>query len=236
MEWKVQDSYTSIRIVDDIISSFKEWTRSNLGLKCKVTLSLCEPTFWMTTEEQAKLQGSEGSLAIWPLISSELLLIPPPASPPDTRKVAEPKQVVVSITFRMANVHADKLKTHALILTKNPRGETLPPWNVQRLGTRVPYCCAVYKRPGFDEAYIAMKALKPELTELTFAKNEWSYNSGWDEQLVSLELFHGWTNCLKTFKAFEPIDTGDSEVTLSLLAPDVNANLDYITALLSAFN
>ena len=225
MDWTVNDNNPSVRIVDDIVSNLKETLRGS-NIKCKVTLSL----YWEEITSPLGIVGPIGDRGpIGPCDLTDSSGVPPP----DTRRVAEPKEVVVTIGFKMASVHAESLKKQKLKVTTNSRGQSLPTWRVTKLQNELPYCCGVYKRPGFDAAYNAMKALKPHLTETLFAKNEWQYNSGWDEELVSLELFHGWENCISTRQAFESVETGASYVELSLLAVDLDSNFDFITVFLS---
>lgn len=92
----------------------------------------------------------------------------------------------------------------------------------------MPYLCGIYKRTGFDDAYNAIKILKPLMTEEIFARNH--YEDKLDLDLVEEDLFHGYNNCLTTHKADDYIDTGMSMVKLSLLSIDIAANLDYIKA------
>lgn len=234
MEWIVHDN-SEVRIVDSIVSDLKDWTQAQ-GVRCKVSLSLCDSFFWLTAEERRELMGPVGNYGCegprGEMGSAGCRGI---TSGDDTRPLADPKRVVVTIEFKLPSVHAHKLKDHKLVLTPNHLGEHLPTWQITSSYSRLPYCCGVYKRPGFDAAFNAMKALKSHLTETDFARDEHHSNSGWDEDLVSLELFHGWDNCLKTFTAFEQIETGESIVRMSLLAVDVSTNLSYITTQLSPF-
>jgi hypothetical protein len=58
---------------------------------------------------------------------------------------------------------------------------------------------AYYKKPGFDNAYNAMKVLKPKLSEFDFTFTCGHDTYGLDEpdhDLATQELYHGDENCV----------------------------------------
>lgn len=206
MEWSVIDNHPDITIVDDIIANFKE-TMRNSGIKCKITVELAtypEPKY------------------------NILSLMTSSQTTRFNREPAKLQDILVNIEFNMPSAIAEKLAITKLSLTTD-----LTPWATTPIHKEFPYCCGVYKRPGFDDAYKAMNKLKPKLTEQGFARNE---HEQWDEELVSLELFHGWDNCIATKTAYERINTGESKVILSLSGVDLDANMTYITTLLSPYS
>ena len=211
MEWTVADDHPSIKITDTIVSELKDWILTH-NVLCTVHLSLCPPTFWLKPSDvMSEDLGSKNTV--------------------DNRQFADSNNVVVTISFKLATIHAEQLKLHTLLLTLNHHGVSVPALTTTKIITYLPFCCGVYKRPGFDAAFNAIKVLKPKLTEYNFAR----FESEWDEALVSLELFHGLDDCMKTIKLFQSCDSNESNVEINLLAVDVNRNLSYITAILSAF-
>lgn len=234
MQWQVEDKYLPTRIDDKIVDELKCWLK-DYNVQALVTLEHCDPYFWLTTEQINSLQGPVGLIgARGPIRPSGATGPRGPSGPRteftvDERPVVGPASVVVSIKFILSNEHAEQLKSHKLNLTTNPRGETLPTWRIMRNQKQSSYCCGVYKREGFDNAFNAMKILKPHLTPETFAMVEYDY----DTYLVSLEPFHGHDNCLTTFRSSTNIDDVESTVILRLSAPDVLSNIKYLTTLLS---
>lgn len=238
MEWIVCDQYSHLRIDDAVVANFKETLR-NSEIDCKVVLQLVKHDFW--NDANVCLPGLEGPTAEFGCVGSVGYEGPGcdgpsgPTTHVDDRKIANAEDVTVNIAFTMPNKQAKELERQKLEVSLNKRGESLPTWKVTKRTKQYPYCCGIYKKPGFDEAFKAIKALKSSLTEQTFARDEWNSNSGWDEELVSLELFHGWDNCLSTMTMYETSETGKSDVILSLLAIDVEPNMSYIMTLLSPF-
>lgn len=207
MDWIVIDNNPDIHIVDDIIANFRETLR-NSGVKCKVTVQLAEQCHWTQSKD-------------------EVLSLMRNSSTTSGGENADLNQIVVHIEFNMPTAIAEKLPEAKLAITTN-----LVPWSITPVYKDFPYCCGVYMREGFDDAYKAMHKLKPALTEQTFARNS---SSEWDEELVSVELFHGWDNCLATKVEQQSVETGESKVVLSLLGVDLDANITYITTLLSPY-
>jgi hypothetical protein len=250
MEWKVADNCSNDRIEDNVISGLKDWLQTS-GAHCKVSLDLCDPYFWLTVEQRKAMEGSVGNYGCagptgatgpcgprGPIGLTGAMGSIGPGMQEAERKIADPKRVLVKIEFSVTNEHAEQLKTYQLSLTKNHLGDTYPTWTMYKMQKELPYTCGVYKKPGFNEAFAAIKALKTTLTEESFARQptRWDSDSeGWDMDLVNLELFHGWTNCMKTFRSWTSVYSGDTLVRMCLLAPDVNTNLEYITTLLSAY-
>lgn len=228
MQWTVNDKYASTRIDDSVVSKFEEWVR-NSGVKCDIKLEFVDPYFWLTQEERDGLRGPIGPHGC------DGINFPGTPNYVDNRPVTPSNRVQVNITFKMENERAKQLKNLPLKLTKNHIGNALQTWCIRPNRGHLQYCCGVYKKPGFDMAFNALKVMKPQLNESDFATTEYAHTSGWDDELVSLELFHGMDNCLKTFTANDFYDAGDSTVTLQLLAIDVNENFDYITTLLSPY-
>jgi hypothetical protein len=217
MEWTILDQDTCIRIVET--EALLELKESIKDRQCKVGIANCDPYFWLTTEERRNLRGPIG-------------LIGGGGPKGDSRPFAIPKKIRVDIRFILSNVQAEKIVLKKLSTTVNYVGESLQTWTVVKLTESVAYNCGVYKREEFDEAFRALNRLKPQLTELKFAKSNYDGYEYWDSDLVETRLFDGMDGCLQTTISYDRIETGKSQVTLSLLEVDILENLDYIKHIL----
>ena len=231
MEWLIDDEYSSKRIVEtpDILA-LKQYMQDN-GYKCKINLSICDPSFWSEgIDHPGGIIGPDGpSGAIGPIgFRNDDERIKWETS----RKIVEPHEIVVTITFTLSNENAEKIKNHELVTSKNNKGRHYPTWNVSKIAEYVPYLCGLYKRKGFDDVYNATKVLKPSITEELLARDE---KVRWDFDLVDANLFNGWDGCISTYVASDYVETGKSHVKLSLLSIDILKNMDYIKAILSPY-
>ena len=250
MDWVIKDEHAVTRIDDSIVSNLKQWLEKE-RYKVSVTLTHCDPHFWLTEDEVNVLQGAcvgatgatgaTGAIGASGDVGTNTTIITPECAEKkevkevkDERPVAEDKKVVVTISFDMATKYAELLRTHKLNLTENYRHQTLPVFDVDKIYKYVRYSCGIYKRPGFDTAFAAMKTLKPDLTPLTFACTTGDIGSpmNYDTDLVFVKPFCGHDDCLTVLRTGEEIDMGISSVYLSLLAVDVANNFEYLKGLL----
>lgn len=230
MAWVIKDEHCSLRIDDTIVSKLKTWVSENKP-ECQISLELVQPYFWLTIEQSNNLSGPMGVEG--PNGATDCLEL---VEKQDTRPAAEPRDVEVAIIFRTTEEDTKVLETSKLVLTKNPRGQSLHAWHFQSMDEPVKVCRGIYKRPGFDQAYEAMKVCKPNLTPESFCSpTTWDHDTNWDEDLVSVEPFHGHEDCIKTFSKVKYVPTGKTKVVLSLLAVDVEPNFEFLKTLLSAF-
>lgn len=101
---------------------------------------------------------------------------------------------------------------------------------------------ALYKNPGFDEAFNAMKVLKPKLTEFDFV-----YTCGFnidasdshDEDLATETIYHGDANCIHnddgsvyTFEAIDPEFYKILSATIFIPLTDIEYNRDILTKII----
>jgi len=132
------------------------------------------------------------------------------------------------------------VKNSNLNLTANPMGKYHKTWSISKDFKFVPVTYGVYKPEGFAEAYAAMRKLKPNLSELSFATRKVepekikTEKDKWDTDIVDIRLFDGVNNLVQKYTETEEIETGTCSVTLSLVGPDVSKNIDYIKAILQS--
>jgi hypothetical protein len=228
MEWKV-DTFSSITIDDSVVSKLKEWAHIHKP-ECKFRVKMCDPMFWLTKEERERLTGpigNYGDTGVRGPIGYE-----GPCSKPEPLPTVESKKVVVQIEFTIPTIYAEKICV-ALKTTLNSIGMEYPTWAIFKMDEGISFPCGIYKKKGFDEAYQALRMLKPNLSEQQFANAVDDCLVSPDEDLVTMEPFHGMNGCIKVLKNTVLIDTGKSNVCLSLLAIDVDANFEYLTTLLA---
>jgi hypothetical protein len=225
MEWTIQDQYTPTRIVEtEALLELKQWIKDH-HCQCWVDIRHCNPVG--TVEERRTLNRPLGAIGPYGPTGYDDGI-----KREDTRVIAESKRVFVNIQFVLSNTQGEKIVLKKLPTTVNHVGDSLKPWHVSKLTEHVPYKRGIYKRPGFDRAFEGLKALKPQLTELDFAKASDDACKEWDSDLVECRLFDGMDGCLQTATACDIIETGKSRVTLSLLAVDIPENLEYIKHIL----
>jgi hypothetical protein len=224
MKWNVNDENYPTRIVEgpDLLD-LKDWMTKN-QCRCKVSLNQCEPNFWRTEDERRRyvVTGCYGPRGF---------ISPEEAAKWKLRPIMDSKQVIVNIQFIMSTKNAEKIKNTKLELTPNNVGEYLNMCMVYPSRERIPYTCGVYKREGFDDAYNALKVLKPNLTEEEFARN----NKRWDLDLVECRLFDGMDKCIETSIQDEVVDVGKSQVYMTLLEIDIKKNMEFIKTILTAY-
>lgn len=224
MNWSIyDDKYAQTKIVETSnILDLKSFISDN-KINCHVNIELVDPYFWST--DRSVCRGAVGQCG------------PPGATSGnwvDTRKIAEEKDISVKITFTTATTIAEQYKTHSLDLTKNIFGETYRTWRTQEIIKYSYYTCGVYKKPGFDAAFNAIKVLKPNCTEKQFASDFSEYDD-WDSDLVDVRLYDKETDCISKFTKSEPIKNGKSIVVLIFLACDLVNNMNYIKTTLSTY-
>ena len=227
MNWTVyDDKYAQLKISETpAILDLKSFI-SDSKIKCQVNINLADAYFWSTDRSgPCGVRGARGHCGSNGPTSSDWV---------DSRKVAEDKDVSVTITFTTATRLGELYKTHSFILTKNIFGETYKTWEVSEITEYIYYTCGVYKKPGFDAAFNAIKVLKPTCTEKEFATGFSEYDD-WDLDFVDVRLYDKDTDCITTFIKPEPVKTGKSNITLSLLACDLINNMDYIKKTLSTY-
>ena len=232
MEWIVNDSHPSFKIVEnEELSELKQWMMEN-NCACKVYLGFCDHYFWLTPAERSSLQGSYGAQGpVGPrgCIDSSCIC-------EDTRLVQTDKKVTVTFSIIVPTKLVDLIKSPTVTLTSNYNGDTLPTWTFTPGGEYIPLTFGAYKRDGFDAAFNAMKVLKKDLDEEDFATiHSEDYGSSWDTDLVDVRPFNGIDGCIKTFVRSESIETGKSRACMSFLACDIGSNIDYIKEILSAY-
>jgi hypothetical protein len=231
MEWTVQDQYASTKIVEtEALLELKQWIKDH-HCQCKVYIKHCNPDFWLTPEERKTIIGCVG---VCGPCGPRGVIGPCGATDSDLRAAVEPKRVLVTIQFVLSNIQAEKIVLKKLSTTVNHIGDSWPTWHASKSTESAPYRCGVYKRPGFDRAFEALKVLKSQLTELNFAKvtDDCCGREDWDSDIVERRLFDGMHDCLQTIIAYDTIDTGRSQVQLSLLAVDIAPNLEYLKHIL----
>lgn len=190
MEWSVSDKNTSTRIVEsgDLLA-LKKWMLDT-GCKCQVEVYHCDPMFFIPRDERQFLMGPVGSAGCAGPRSSEEV-----QTWAASRPIASDDRINVKTTFIMSKEKAKLIKTHKLSVTPNSDGETVQTWVVTDIKKPISYCCGVYKRAGFDNAYNAINQLKPDLIEVQFAQVRNSDDDfEWDTDLVMMENETVYTN------------------------------------------
>lgn len=237
MEWFIIDQHTTTRIVEtEVISQFKDWLMKN-KIKCKVGLRHCDPIFWLTSEERSKLTGPIGLVGCagpTTSISKEVW--------ESSRPIAKERDICIDITLEIPDSVAQLLQTKKFKLTPNYVGGYIKLWDVSPIKHMILERYGIYKKNGFDEALNAMKVLKPYLNEEQFAKEEHDGCGGygcyskddwdWDLELVDEKLYDGPEKCISSYERNRYVETGKSTVNLSLLAIDLENNIDCIQELL----
>jgi hypothetical protein len=230
MEWIVNDKSTATRIVEsETLLQLKQWL-FDINCQCKVTLTHCDPYFFLTKEERRNMTGPIGLIGAVgaPGYRSQEEI----EEWERTRPIANIERICVTFQFIMSNEKAEEIKSHELLVTPNELGDIIPIWQITNIQEYTFYTCGIYKREGFDDAYNAIKRLKPSLTEEEFAFNR---DSQWDSDLVDIKLYHGSDNCLDTNLICDRIKSAKSNVRLTLRAIDIDKNLEYIKVILSAY-
>lgn len=224
MQWVINDEYYAKRIVETVetveILILKQCLQEN-GYKCKVCLTICDPSFWR--EQFVEYVGPVGIVGPRGYMNESDRI-----KQQESKQIADPRDIIVTIEFVLSDNNAEKICTHELAVTKNNNGEHFPTWNIIKIRESLPYMCGIYKRKGFDDAFHAVKIMKPHITEELFARD---YEGNWDLDLVEQTLFKGMDECI----VYENIETGKSYVKLSLLSIDILANIDYIKTILSPY-
>ncbi len=225
MQWLVNDSCYPTKIVETSeLIELKEWLQQK-GSKCKVNIFPCPERFFLSHEERNKIYGCEGTRGS---------VGPNGIGYVDPRDPTPNEKVNVSFSFVMSKEKAQLIIEHKLKVTANQYGETIPTWKQSNCTELIGYCRGVYKKPGFDTAYKAISALKPDLTELDFARIKSYSDSHWDKDLVELKLYSGPDSCLEHHTKYEMVETYKSNVELTLRLIDLASNMEYIKATLSA--
>lgn len=238
IQWIIDDKYSSYRIVEtESILQLKEWIQNNnYKYKVTVTVTHCDPYFWLTKAERSSLKGPIGLMGPCGLHGDMGVCGPTTAeevkNSEKSRPILDKKYIKINIEFIMSNANAEKIWNTKLLTTNNDIGEAYPTWTVTKLRKSIPYTCGIYKREHFDEAFNALKLLKSNITEENFAKDD---DGCWDPEMVECRLFDGMEKCLKTETHHESIETGESRVLLSVLEIDLLNNLEYIKRILSAY-
>jgi len=103
---------------------------------------------------------------------------------------------------------------------------------------------ALYKKHGFDEAFNAMKVLKPKLTEFDFVYTCGFYIDGLDshdEDLATETIYHGDANCIHnddgsvyTFQAIDPSVYEILSTTIVIGLTDIECNRDILSKIISS--
>ena len=242
MEWIVSDKSTATRIVESVtLSQFKQWLHEK-KCKCKIVVSHCDPYFLLTKEQRRNLTGPIGPAgcmgAVGPVGSRTADI----KGWEESRPIAEIERLCVTIEFTMSNEKAEEIKSHKLVVTPNETGDTIPTWQIINIPEYAYYACGVYKRDGFNDAYNAIKRLKPNITEQQFAKNfhydcenSNDIDDEWDKDLVDIKLYNGNSDCLMTGLKCDNIKSAKSRVRMTLRAIDLDKNLEYIKTILSAY-
>lgn len=226
MNYKINDLSYETRICESAdVLELKNYIEKN-NIKCSITLQHCDSYFWETQVERNNRMGSFGQRGLTHAKSKEWEL---------SRPIEEDKNVSIKISFIMADTIADQIKNHQLIVSHNHFNERYPTWKIHKLPESIPYTCGVYKVTGFDEAFNALRVLKPKLTEKEFAYINNEYQNEWDNDLTIIKLYHGTENCLDIFTNYESVNTNKSIVELTLLCTDIKNNLEYIKNILSAY-
>ena len=223
--WEVNDRFLSERIVESQHSlELKDWIFKN-KCKCSVLLNSCGKTFWMTEEERTKttndfFSGGTTNTAIGYPIGSKSL---------SNKPVMDTKFVTVTFTIVTTKDNADTIKNIAWNLTQNNVGESLPTFGCHPAKEQVYYMMGVYKRPGFDQAYVYNLNVNG-LTETEFAK----INGTWDSALVECRLFDGMKDCVGTYRVTKAVTSQSlTTVLVHFLEIDIEKNMDSIKGMLT---
>lgn len=226
MNYKIIDNCYETRICEsEDVLKLKHYIESN-HIKCSITLQHCDPIFWETPVERTNRRGAVGARGLTHATSKEWEL---------SRPIEKDENVSISLRFIMADTIAEQIKNHHLLVSRNHFGESYPTWKIHKLPEAIPYTCGVYKITGFDEAYNALRILKPTLTEKQFAYNDNEDQNEWDTDLTTIKLYEGPENCLDKFTIYESVNTNKSIVELTLLCIDIKNNFEYIKNILSAY-
>ena len=228
MVWLINDKHSPTRIVESSeLLELKDYIQNN-GIICNVTVQHCNPMFFVSSEGATGVSGPTGATGA---IGARGII-----NDSDDRDIADDSKLFVDIEFTMSIKNAEAIKNHKLILTPNKVGKYLPTWNISKCNKSIPYLAGIYKKEGFDNAFNALRKLKPNLTEKDFAYTKNYDGYGWDLDLVEYNLFEGKTDkLLDTIISYETVETGVSIVRLSLLICDIKNNFDYIKSILSVY-
>lgn len=217
----------STRLIEtQTLTNFKQFLLDN-SCKCRVNVAHTSLHFWLTQQERGYLNGCIGAIGSNGAQGCSY-------NTTDTRPIAVKERVEVQINFTIEVSIAEKISKHIFILTENHVGETLKTVTSYKVSETNPYMCGVYKRPGFDSVYKAIKTMKPNLTELELAKFNIDEDScqDFDDDLVELRLFEGGPDCIYKFKNQTYHIAGKSNVCITVLLCDLDSNLDYIQSIL----
>lgn len=224
MLWKVEDNpCATLKIVIDGDLVFLRKVLIEQKIECQCDIKLCDPYFWLTQDQRNKLTGAIGYGG--PFCHD--------------KKIASDSDVVINIKFETSDDLVDKIVQIPFELTRNKVDKPLKLWDICGNTRSVRNKYGVYKRQGFDEAFFAMKKLKPNLTENQFATEKYDefinddYNNiCYDTDLVDIRLYDNDTNIVETIFKTDYIVTGTSTVNLSILKTDLQTNLHRILTLL----
>jgi len=144
------------------------------------------------------------------------------------------RELEVVIKFSMSKIFADNLPTQLFKVTPN-NGVRMRTISTLCITDQIKCIYGVYKRLGFDTAYIAIKAMKTALTEIEFCTSNGDNDYGesvYDDDLVTIEQYKGTEDLVCLVDGYRDIDTGMCSVYLRFLGIDAVTNLENIKIVL----
>ena len=227
--WSTQQhhmGYLRKIVLPDHLEVFKKWTIENCP-DVNFKVSLGDAGFWM--EPHRLLQGAVG----W--------MRPVSCGGPSWEERYASLPAFDDRDLRLSLSVPGKHDLE-LILTNNCRGQPAGSYHTIENMTNVEWMVkkGLYKRPGFDEAFQAMKKMKPSLTEKLFSGiiiNDYDADCviDYDGELVEERSYDSDEGCVHTMmdKGYDRISLGTYTTEIQLAVSELPRNLDKIKAILT---